>query len=88
VPRRRSIWAPTMVTSSPWDDTDLDGEVEAIAKLLKESGPLRPPQIRDRLETKFWGPGRLRAALAEARSRGLVRRTGRAYEAADGRFSR
>jgi hypothetical protein len=82
VPRRRSIWAPTMMSSSPWDDTDLDREVEAIVDLLKEKGSLPPSQIRQQLETKFWGPGRLRAALAEARSRGLVRKTGRTYEAA------
>jgi hypothetical protein len=79
---RRSAWAPTMVSSSPWEDTDLDREIEAIVKLLKDKGPLRPPEIRQQLETKFWGPGRLRAALAEARKRGQVRRTGRAYEAA------
>ena len=74
---RRSAWAPTMVSSSPWEDTDLDREIEAIVKLLKDKGPLRPSQIRDQLETKFWGPGRLRAALVEARRRGLVRRAGR-----------
>jgi hypothetical protein len=78
---RRSIWAPSMASSSPWDDTDLDTEVEAIVKLLKDKGALRPSQIRDQLETKFWGPGRLRAALAEARRRGLVRKTGRSYGA-------
>jgi hypothetical protein len=77
-----------MVSSGPWEDTELDREIEAIVKLLKDQGSLRPPQIRDKLETKFWGPGRLRAALAEARRRGLVRRTGRAYEAAEGRFTR
>jgi hypothetical protein len=88
VPRRRSVWAPTMVSQGPWDDTDLDREVDAIVKLLKEQGALRPPEIRDRLETRFWGPGRLRAALAEARSRGLVRKTGRAYDVADSRFTR
>ena len=81
---RRSVWAPAMVSSGPWDDTDLDSEVDAIVTLLKEKGPLRPPQIRDQLETKFWGPGRLRAALAEARRRGLVRRIGRrTFEVAD-----
>jgi hypothetical protein len=82
VPSRRSVWAPSMASTSPWDDTELDREIEAIVKLLKDKGPLRPPQIRDQLETKFWGPGRLRAALGEARKRGLVKRTGRAYEAA------
>ena len=85
---RRSVWAPSMVSSGAWEDTELDREIEAIVKLLKEEGPLRPSQIRDRLETRFWGPGRLRAALGEARKRGLVRRTGRTYEAAEGRFTR
>jgi hypothetical protein len=81
VPRRRSVWAPSMVSSSPWEDSDLDAEVDAIVILLKDKGPLRPSQIRDQLETRFWGPGRLRAALAEARTRGQVRKTGRTYEA-------
>jgi len=81
--RRRSIWAPTMVSSSPREDVDVDKEIDAIVKLLKEKGPLPSPQIRRQLETKFWGPGRLRAALVEARRRGLVRRAGRrTYEAA------
>ena len=82
-PRRRSVWAPSMVSSSPREDTDLENEVEAIVKLLKDRGPLPSPQIRRELETRFWGPGRLRAALVEARHRGLVRRVGRrTYEAA------
>jgi hypothetical protein len=81
-PRRRSVWAPTMVTSTAGEDIDLDKEIDAIVKLLKEKGPLPSPQIRRELETKFWGPGRLRAALVEARRRGLVRRAGgRTYEA-------
>jgi len=71
-----------MVSSSPWEDSDLDREIDAIVKLLKDNGPLRPSQIRDQLETKFWGPGRLRSALGEARRRGQVRKTGRAYDAA------
>ena len=85
---RRSVWAPSMVSSSPWEDADLDREIDAIVKLLKDQGSLRPAQIRDQLETRFWGPGRLRAALGEARKRGLVQRKGRAYEATTGRFAR
>ena len=54
----------------------------ASLSLLKEKGPLRPAQIRDQLETRFWGPGRLRVALGEARKRGEVKKTGRSYEAA------
>jgi hypothetical protein len=79
---RRSVWAPQMVTSSPRDDLDLDREIDAIVQLLREKGPLGPTEIRRELENKLWGPGRLRAALAEARRRGLVRRIGRRrYEA-------
>ena len=87
---RRSVWSPQMVSSIPRDDVDLDREVDAIVALLQEKGPLSSAQIRSELETRFWGPGRLRAALADARRRGLVRRAGRrTYEAADsGRFSR
>jgi hypothetical protein len=75
------VWAPTMVSSSPWEDTDLDREIDAIVDALKKDGPLPPSQIRQRVESKYWGPGRLRAALAEARSRGVVRKNGRTYEA-------
>jgi hypothetical protein len=74
-----------MVSSSPpGEDTDLDKEIEAIVKLLSDKGPLGAPTIRRELETRFWGPGRLRAALVEARRRGLVRRIGsRTFEVAD-----
>ena len=84
--RRRSVWAPQMVSSGPLgEDKDLDNEVEAIVKLLREKGPMRSPDIRRALETRFWGPGRLRQALLEARDRGLVRRRGRrTWEAAGG----
>lgn len=82
--RRRAVWAPSMVSSSPREDTDLEREIDAIVKLLKDKGPLPSPEIRRELETRFWGPGRLRQALVEARRRGLVRRTGRrSFEAAD-----
>ena len=59
--RRRSVWAPQMVSSTLGEDTDLDREIDAIVKLLKEKGPLGAPTIRRELETRFWGPGRLRA---------------------------
>jgi hypothetical protein len=73
-----------MVSSSPREDTDLEREIDAIVKLLKDKGPLPSPEIRRELETRFWGPGRLRQALVEARRRGLVRRSGRrSFEAAD-----
>ncbi|HEV7847620.1 MAG TPA: crosslink repair DNA glycosylase YcaQ family protein [Thermoleophilaceae bacterium] len=82
--RRRAVWAPSMVSSSPREDTDLEREIDAIVKLLKDKGPLPSPEIRRELETRFWGPGRLRQALVEARRRGLVRRSGRrSFEAAD-----
>jgi hypothetical protein len=72
-----------MVSSVTGEDTDLEREIDAIVKLLQKKGPLPSPQIRRELETKFWGPGRLRAALLEARRRDLVRRSGRrTYEAA------
>jgi hypothetical protein len=72
-----------MVSSTAGEDVDLDNEMDAIVKLLKERGPMPAPHIRRELETRFWGPGRLRSALVEARRRGLVKRTGRrTYEAA------
>ena len=51
-----SVWAPAMVSSGPWEDTDLDREIDAIVKLLKEKGPLRPPQIRRRARDEVLGP--------------------------------
>jgi len=82
--RRRSVWAPQMISSTQGEDRDLDREIDAIVKLLKEKGPLGAPTIRRELETRFWGPGRLRSALVEARRRGLVRRIGsRMFEVVD-----
>jgi hypothetical protein len=73
-----------MVSSTQGEDKDLDKEIDAIVQLLKDKGPLGSPTIRRELETRFWGPGRLRSALVEARRRGLVRRIGtRTFEAAD-----
>lgn len=71
-----------MLASSRPADAVLDREVEAIAALLREEGPLRRSAIRDRLETRYWGPGRLGLALAEARRRGrIVRVARRTYHA-------
>ena len=54
---RRSVWAPAMVSSGPWDDTDLDREIEAIVKLLKEKGPLRPSADPGSARDEVLGPG-------------------------------
>lgn len=75
-----------MLSSSPSSgpDTVLDREIEAIVALLRQEGPLTRTAIRTRLETRLWGPGRLGAALAEARRRGDIRRTRwRTYAASD-----
>ncbi len=61
-----------------------DREIEAIVKLLREKGPLGAPTIRRELETRFWGPGRLRAAPGG----GAQARLGAANRDADLRGSR
>ena len=48
----------------------LDREIDTIATLLDEHGPLSRDEIARRLGTRRWGPGRFRYAIAEAESEG------------------
>jgi hypothetical protein len=55
----------------------LDGEVDIIARALKEKGELRRDELADEVGARYWGPGRFRTALHEAIAERVVRRTGR-----------
>jgi MFS family permease len=54
----------------------LDREVDAIASALAD-GPLRLPELADRVRARRWGPGRFRRALDTAVAEGRARRLGR-----------
>ena len=53
-----------------------------MVKLLREQGPLGVKALRERAQTRYWGPGVLGAALRRAREQGRIRRAGyRTYAA-------
>jgi hypothetical protein len=56
------------------EDRDIAREMDTIVAVLKEHGPLGTRELRRLTESRFWGPGRFGAALAEARRAGRVRR--------------
>lgn len=53
---------------------DLDREIEAIAVVLAERGPLGGSDLRGALAADGWGPGRFRAALHDAIDEGRATR--------------
>jgi hypothetical protein len=73
----RRAWSPATFASASEVDRDLEREIDAIATLLGERGPMSPTELRRQLESRFWGPGRFRRALAIAERRGRVARLGR-----------
>jgi hypothetical protein len=61
---------------------DIDDYADALVKLLREQGPLSVGALRQRAQTRYWGPGVLGAALRRARQQGRIRRAGfRTYAA-------
>jgi hypothetical protein len=59
----------------------LDREVEIITRALGEHGELSRDELARRVGSRYWGPGRFRAALREALAEGAVRRVGRSHYA-------
>jgi hypothetical protein len=57
--------------------TILDREIDAIAAVVEEDGPLQREEIARRIGARRWGPGRFRNALAEAEVEGRIRRISR-----------
>jgi hypothetical protein len=61
---------------------DIDEYADIVVQLLREQGPLTLSALRERAQSRFWGPGCLGAALRKARADGRVRRAGfRTYAA-------
>jgi len=54
-----------------------DREIDAIARVLSEDGPLRRDQIAEKVGARRWGPGRFQAALVEALDEGRAERISR-----------
>jgi hypothetical protein len=54
----------------------LDREVDAIANAVAE-GPVRVPELAQRVGARRWGPGRFRSALDTAIAEGRARRVSR-----------
>jgi MFS family permease len=67
----------TAVHSRPVPQTVLDREIDAIAAVVEEDGPLPREEIARRIGARRWGPGRFRNALAEAEVEGRIRRISR-----------
>jgi hypothetical protein len=53
-------------------------EIDAIAAVVGEDGPLQREEIARRVGARRWGPGRFRNALYEAEAEGRIRRIARA----------
>jgi MFS family permease len=69
-------WSPA-ASYSTTIDAELEDEVAAIELALKEHGPLRRDVLKQRVNSRRWGPGCFARALQQATSAGIVTRTGR-----------
>jgi MFS family permease len=54
-----------------------DTEIEAISRALAEGGEMTRQELARRVNARRWGPGRFRAALADALAEGSAQRVGR-----------
>ena len=71
-------YSPFSVASSRSEqDTDLQTEVEAIVRAVSAEGELRRRELGDKVECRYWGPGRFRRALRRAVADGRIRALGR-----------
>lgn len=78
----RAVYSPGMPTPGrPMQpaDTELDSEIDSIARALREHGPVGRDELARLVGARYWGPGRFRGALREAvaedRARELDRNT-------------
>jgi hypothetical protein len=79
----RGIYSPRPLAISSPPNAKVDRrEVEVIARILRQQGPLGVRELRRQAESRLWGPGRFGPALARAQREGLVRRVGRRTYAA------
>jgi MFS family permease len=73
----RTRWSGNAPAAPFAHDATLDDEIEAIARAVDGHGELERSELARLVGAGFWGPGRFRAALAEAIREGRVRRAGR-----------
>jgi hypothetical protein len=65
-------------------DEQIDREIEAIDRALREQGPADRDELARRVRARRWGPGRFGNALREAVEEGRAKRLSRdAYGPAD-----
>ena len=67
----------TAVRSRRAPPTLLDREIDTIARVLRENGPLTRDELARRVGARRWGPGRLANALREAEAERRIRRLSR-----------
>ena len=74
-----SSYSPVQQSSTRVPDEDIDEEVAALVDALREAGDegLDRRTLGERVNCRWWGPGRFRHALATATARGAIRRSGR-----------
>jgi hypothetical protein len=74
----RHVWSPRPLAISGTEPAELiERETEAIVAVLRREGPLGTRTLRQRVESRLWGPGRFGPALRRAVAQGRVRRAGR-----------
>jgi hypothetical protein len=69
-------WSPSTSFSTTIDN-DVRDEVAAIAQALEEHGSLQREALKQRVNSRYWGPGCFRKALDQALEAGIVTRVGR-----------
>jgi hypothetical protein len=74
----RRIWSPRPLAIGSQVPAGLaERESEAIVEVLRREGPLSTRELRERVQSRLWGPGRFGPALHQALVDGRVRRVGR-----------
>jgi MFS family permease len=74
----RGGYSPFPVLTSTADvEGDLDREIAAISRALRENGQVSRQELARLVGARYWGPGRFRAALREAVAEGGARRVSR-----------
>jgi MFS family permease len=80
-----TTWAPFAQASHyPSSNAYSGREVDRIVDCLRREGPKSVVELARLLQTRHWGPGRLRSALASAMDSGRIRRVGRGRYAIGG----
>ncbi len=68
------IWAPMPAGSEPRADTQVEAEVNDIARIVEQRGVASAQRLRNDLNTRSWGPGRFHTAIQKALDEGRIKR--------------